>query len=1066
MAHEPSTPLRPRLSSDPRDSYASQRNMSVPGPSRPPPRPSPAHASGREETWESDHGPRSVPASPRHRTPSLAASTSEADLRHNPRPGPRSQQRPQSHTNHASGETPHTGREQLQLLDELRKENFELKARIFYMENKGSDNPSYDAVRKENVDLQVKVETLQRELARETQRLQATQGAVNRMFDHYLAAEQSAGGVTLQFILQELEGLYESAIKALQTDDANIWASDPVSQAAAARHAKRADRQLAERSKEVATLNDTIRALQEENERVTSDLQRVARECEQARNALQDAKDELEGRERRFRLVNDHNVLLADQVRDYDDIKRALDQAHREADHLKQVCQDRDEAAQFWEHSAKRAQQEHHKQLKDLDDQIADMQHQLAAMSKAGQKSDQLQDLVYRLEREGQDLREEALGTQERCRYLQDQLRRVEDDLNAAQQALRQKALAAEDMNRHIDRARALEAQKAALEQEVAGLRGSLYADKENIQKLETVNKAFARQVQELEDKLQDMAGIHRHMADLQGKLALAEDEVGRLRSDRDMQQVELRRLREQADSLVAERRQLESEVRDLAAQRTQLARAKEAADKDKDILVGYRRQAEDLAENMREELEHVQSNFRSVSEELRKARQEGERLRVEVDHREAEGQRTREALQRVTARLQETEDLLEKTRREAGSKEAQLQEAQAACDDLRATMARLEGEKVEERAALDRLTAEAQQLRQQAAASQQTVHEHEATIHTLSTDRDDLQADVEQAEEERARLEATCKELNEQLGSRAHEIEALTAQLEDADRQFNDMADHIRQLQAERQTLEEDYKKASQQGEEMRQDLEVVQRDLAQARAHIDALQADLATAGQADAKTLEELQAARSDLEDAQRELGNRDQLIASLREQLQRNDEFIQEVAHTVETHGLVPQNDAVVVAENQAANQQPAGEGTALLLARCMHYEQLVGSLRTTVATQATELGQMADMLRDRDQRILATLAHVQQLQLRQAAVPKLGTGLDGQELLIHIQVDQKNRKRSTQTLVVGADGHVRTLDGAQGQPPMLAGSDGHFADGAGHQRILRSEELSSMEARGH
>ncbi|XP_033115681.1 myomegalin-like isoform X2 [Anneissia japonica] len=543
----------------------------------------------------------------------------------------------------------HTMKDYEQQISELKKENFSLKLRIYFMEERLQQNFNDDA--KTNIELRVEVESLKNDLREKQQLLIKASNAVeslahekdsivekltkeknqkaqmngNQLQEELRKVKDEAGA--LKSANEQLQEKLEEAELLQQRLSGNLQDKSLQTQAALDNNKE----SLAEKDRIINQLNqalkskdDVIDQMDKEKAKAHAELKpkedelrELRQQCVEREEEIQALKDDME------REKSDKDVTKIHYKELYLEQEKRLMDLEAATESMQDKLKDKDKAIKDMQNKLKKAQQE----VKDGMNKLRENERQLQ----------QQESNVNKRDRAIQGLTEAVQNKDEEIKHLCDQIEDQEDALAKAREKLHKA-----ERSKH----EGLENNQSTisdLETKVAEMRGSLRAkDLEN----DRLQKALVRRQEEIASLREEqgsgdsqmeklLANKDKAIQDLKDQLQDARDQMsGRVGS---MEQ-HYQDLLDDAQQQIQNKERANQRLTDALQKKDQVIKdAKESKDKTvdrlKEILQQRDKELEDALEEKFIALQAKEDEIRQIRQALRERDKEMERLNNDLLH-------------------------------------------------------------------------------------------------------------------------------------------------------------------------------------------------------------------------------------------------------------------------------------------------------------------------------------------------------------------------------------------------------------------------------------------------
>ncbi|KAN0069814.1 hypothetical protein V8E54_012120 [Elaphomyces granulatus] len=673
-------------------------------------------------------------------------------------------------------------KEQERLLDKLEKENFGLKIKIHYLQERlDRAGPEYNKeALKENTELKVANLTMKKDISRYKKSFQE--------------AERELAACRLQ--LQETR----EKTKRRQIDET-------------------VQREMEWMREEIETRVTQVKDLQEQlktaKEKGSEEGERLREEVEELEATVRERDRIIEDREEEIDQLKENDGRESGAVAELEEeLNRAKDQLEELQDSLAQAKETAQEASDAQE-QAKQDKEQAEEDLKELQDEMSNKSFYTKGLSRQlEEKASKLEEELIELRKAHNELKESSEAKKRDEIHLREQLQQLQQDfafekgklqddidLTRHERDIAQRKCddirnrleqALDDLNRKADEKELLQTRHHALTDESAGLQKDLAKAEASIRELE---QAVEDEKQRALDKKHVLRAQHREEIErLQEEIDTlqlkVEDKEGQFAIEQDKWESSKRTLRsqkeraeEQAEGYRRTIEKLQDVELTLTGKETKLQDVvnseKERHRQEEALLTRQVKELNDDITSKREIIEEQRNELLSVKEELRISRREEETLRRKVHaledelvvlqtSLEEEQEYARDQLKKGTTDL---ENQLHKLMNDKQTLRSQQAHADNELHSLRASLAEAESQRDELQSQLDRIQ---NQVDDHRGVDQEKIELRKSKLR--------VESELQRLREERTSLvevkESLEKELNSEVERATKDENRLSAQI------------------------------------------------------------------------------------------------------------------------------------------------------------------------------------------------------------------------------------------------------------------------------------------------
>ncbi|KAI8518156.1 CDK5 regulatory subunit associated protein 2, partial [Branchiostoma belcheri] len=540
---------------------------------------------------------------------------------------------------------PRTMRDYEEQIAELKKENFSLKLRIYFMEERMQHGEEED-IEKTNIELKVEVESLKKELHDKQELLVKASQAVET-----LAAQNDAAVQQVRQDhgreLQQLRDQYESRLTSAQEANTLQKRVDEETEGKI-RDLEAANQELQNKLRDLEKVKQDKKNLQDSSKEALQDKNRV---IDQLNHALR-TKDQLIQQ-----LNQDKSDLVADKVKPLEAQVQSLTQELKDKEGN---MQDDINRYQQQVEVSKKNNQEIQALLEDQQRKLDEYEIAAGQMTRDHDKKEkeikELERLVLEAEDETEELKRKLQDKESDVKLQEQNALKRDKAIQGLSEAIHNKSKEIEELCEQIEE----------LQQSLAQAR-------------ETAHKAQLQQFQGVEEQQQALGDKEAEITDLQGKMHEKDVENQRLKKGLRKKEQEIDQLQQaaqEADDQADEAlRDKDRQLRDL---QKQLKDSKSKANSDRENLTQqHKTQLEETQRQLQSKEQIIQRLSASIQEKDRVIQEYMQMAQEQENSRDPYSENKDSIIQRLRERLKErdkaVEDAIEEKFRTLEAKENEL---------------------------------------------------------------------------------------------------------------------------------------------------------------------------------------------------------------------------------------------------------------------------------------------------------------------------------------------------------------------------------------------------------
>ncbi|XP_078685796.1 uncharacterized protein LOC144918695 isoform X3 [Branchiostoma floridae x Branchiostoma belcheri] len=540
---------------------------------------------------------------------------------------------------------PRTMRDYEEQIAELKKENFSLKLRIYFMEERMQHGEEED-IEKTNIELKVEVESLKKELHDKQELLVKASQAVET-----LAAQNDAAVQQVRQDhgreLQQLRDQYESRLTSAQEANTLQKRVDEETEGKI-RDLEAANQELQNKLRDLEKVKQDKKNLQDSSKEALQDKNRV---IDQLNHALR-TKDQLIQQ-----LNQDKSDLVADKVKPLEAQVQSLTQELKDKEGN---MQDDINRYQQQVEVSKKNNQEIQALLEDQQRKLDEYEIAAGQMTRDHDKKEkeikELERLVLEAEDENEELKRKLQDKESDVKLQEQNALKRDKAIQGLSEAIHNKSKEIEELCEQIEE----------LQQSLAQAR-------------ETAHKAQLQQFQGVEEQQQALGDKEAEITDLQGKMHEKDAENQRLKKGLRKKEQEIDQLQQaaqEADDQADEAlRDKDRQLRDL---QKQLKDSKSKANSDRENLTQqHKTQLEETQRQLQSKEQIIQRLSASIQEKDRVIQEYMQMAQEQENSRDPYSENKDSIIQRLRERLKErdkaVEDAIEEKFRTLEAKENEL---------------------------------------------------------------------------------------------------------------------------------------------------------------------------------------------------------------------------------------------------------------------------------------------------------------------------------------------------------------------------------------------------------
>ncbi|KAA1114519.1 hypothetical protein PGT21_011974 [Puccinia graminis f. sp. tritici] len=764
-----------------------------------------------------------------------------------------------------SGDPPRGGgnhltlREQEKAIDEVKKDNFNLKLKIYFLEDRMAKlaPDQVDLALKENVEIKVEFQTVRQELKRYKRLLLEAERAIELakterdelLEQKTLSAERTSSGLqaevkkardevaTKDKSIQNLE----SELQRLKDHLERVSSKDSPSKIASS-HARNHTRQSIsnqsvdnwsnqEHLTEIKNLKNELAEERQQKEELLGDNQDLRYQLTETKNALQDTQDQLEERDNRSHHISRAQSRFQEDPNDYPSSGRKPTGGITNQTMVKEF---------------EREIKDLERQLRELENENVELRSQVNAqvkmLSTKNSEKDKLQDQVSNLKSKVMDLQDELEQDAREFEKIQqagnislhDQAAdEVREELNMYRDKSASALLNLEKRQKEIDELNAeLDDRDATFNEEVQKItrQHSRELDAVKAQRDELQQAIHERedQIAELSDRLREVINLQaetdKSLRETRSKLKEKEKDYNSILQDLEVAQTDLKEIGAGNRELAAEVHEKDQQITELGAELDELEQREsnrstvneQVVVKLKQKLNGTKSELNELSVRhesclselkfLKDKHEELQSRHSEIEERRKKESDLKRRLERELDDLERELRGTREKMDlQAIAFKKEKRELQSSFQLALDSKQKALAQAESDLDNLQGKLEVREEDIEKLETMLKRLESESNQFNQS--------QSHDKFSLELEIER--IQRDLLHSTQETQ----TYKDQNVSLQKQISKFQAAIANLKS---EKDELSDKLLGVQRARDSLNEKYEEQTKNLRETQNNLSV----------------------------------------------------------------------------------------------------------------------------------------------------------------------------------------------------------------------------------------------------